>query len=129
MKYTFVIDQSMSGEMKMEPIEVKEMAAQGDVMFVRVDELPKTALAQERKGVVVVAHSETGHHHSVESPCAAYFTVPDDPFTAYLTCSEPVDVVHHRSFDTHRTVRLDAGTWMIRRQREYTPEGWRMVQD
>ena len=36
---------------------------------------------------------------------------------------------HLRSFDTHETIKLPVGTFEIRRQREYTPEGWRRVED
>lgn len=34
-----------------------------------------------------------------------------------------------RSFDTHESILLKGGTYEIRRQREYTPEGWRRVED
>jgi hypothetical protein len=65
----------------------------------------------------------------VESPGAAYFTDPQDPFTAYLQLAEDADLKHLRPFDTHAPIALASGTWMIRRQREYVPEGYRMVQD
>lgn len=105
-------------------------AFQGDVMFRRVAKLPTnvTAATGTRH---IVAHSETGHHHVALG--GAYYTTPD-PFIAYLVTSAPVHVEHHRSTDTHETIELlgDGGgdvVWEIRRQREYTPEGWRRVED
>ena len=43
-----------------------------------------------------------------------------------------VDVVHHRPWDTHETIRLlgnPGDVWEVRCQREHTPEGWRRVED
>jgi len=110
-------------------VKVEKQAAQGDVMFLRVESIPAAAERQKSSGRIVVAHSETGHHHTVESPGAELFVAPKDPFTCYLHLAQDAEVVHHRSFDTHQTITLSAGAWLVRRQREYTPEGYRMVQD
>jgi len=117
----------------MKPIEVSKQAAQGDVLFRRVKNIPAEAKPVERKGPLVVAHSETGHHHSIDDSGVVSFDV-GDPLVCYLQLAENthhVDVVHHRSFDTHATVRLvGAGScWEARRQREYIPTGWRRVED
>lgn len=113
-----------------------KMAAQGDVLFRRVATIPKDAKPVERvKGApIVVAHSETGHHHVVRDQAARFFTTAD-PFVCFLSLESPsVDVEHLRPFDTHETVRLlgepkGPSCFEVRRQREHTPEGWRMVQD
>lgn len=111
---------------------IKKIGAQGDVMFLRCKRIPKDATADEQTGPIVVAHSETGHHHSIdpdESPRALLYR-SKDPFTYYLrVAAEYADVVHHRPFDTHETVRLEQGDWEVRRQREYTPDGFRRVED
>lgn len=109
---------------------VQTIAAQGDVMFLRVFEIPKEAKAEERKGAVVVAHSETGHHHAIDEVGVQLMRLERDPMTCYLRIDAlHADVVHHRPFDTHETLRLGQGNWMVRRQREYSPEGWRRVED
>lgn len=109
--------------------KISKQGAQGDVLFMRVDALPENAEAQTRKGDLVVAHSETGHHHSIEAEGVIHFEV-NDPLVCYLQVDDCfADVVHHRSFDTHETLRLPAGLWKVRRQREHTPEGWRRVED
>lgn len=115
---------------------IKKMAAQGDVLFRRVSKVPDTAKAVESKKDHVIAHSETGHHHTVSSAGAEFFTAPGDTMTSYLRLkNDYVDVIHHRPFDTHETLRLlkddscDETIFEIRRQREHTPEGWRRVED
>lgn len=111
--------------------EVKKMAFQGDVCFRRVKSLPKEVAEKEMRGDIVVAHSETGHHHSIPEGEAKLFEKLDrDPFVCYLQIAgEYADVVHHRPTDTHETLRLLKGCWEIRRQREHTPEGLRRVED
>lgn len=108
--------------------------AQGDVLFRRVPSVPKGAKKVKAKGVKVVAHSETGHHHVVEDPCAL-FEVPGNPLVAYLQLGDGCDglaVVHQRPWDTHETIKLlgkPGDAWEVRRQREWTPEGWQRVAD
>lgn len=112
-------------------IPIKKMAAQGDVLFRRISRLPDGVVEQPRKGALVVAHSETGHHHSIHDLEVKLFERAErDPMICYLsvggTCAE---VVHHRPHDTHKTIGLIGGIWEVRRQREWTPEGLRRVED
>ncbi len=116
---------------------VTKIAAQGDVLFERVDRLPSGAVPTKREGDVVVAHSETGHHHSIADKAVTKYEVPGSALECYLSFDGApeaggVDVVHHRSYHTHETLRLlgDTGAiWRVRRQREWSPWGDRMVQD
>lgn len=113
--------------------KVKRMAAQGDVLFRRVDNVPAGFEPQPEAKRVVVAHSETGHHHSIDVAGVRHF-VGQDPLVCYLQLADvaSADVVHHRPHDTHETLRLMGGIgaiFEVRRQREYTPEGWRRVED
>lgn len=111
--------------------KIEKCGAQGDVMFVRIDRIPGDAkpVPAPKDGRIVVAHSETGHHHYLAAIGVEMFQ-PADPMICYLRVSaELADVVHARPFDTHETIALGKGDWQIRRQREYTPEGWRQVQD
>lgn len=113
--------------------KIKTMGAQGDVVFRRVEKVPAGFEAQPEAKRVVVAHSETGHHHSIDVAGVRHF-VGEDPLVCYLQLAEvsSADVVHHRPTDTHETLRLMGGIgaiFEVRRQREYTPEGWRRVED
>lgn len=113
----------------------KNQAAQGDLLIRRIESIPGNAkpVASE-KGQFVVAHSETGHNHVIEAmPNVALYTT-DDPMVSYLQVIEATEktetlIKHLRSFDTHKTISIPPGNYEIRRQREYTPEGWRRVED
>ena len=115
--------------------DVTKMAFQGDVMFRRVDALPADAVADKGVVDVVVAHSETGHHHSIPAGQVRWYppAKDSDGLTSHIVqVADAVDVVHHRPWDTHETLRLLGGVgavWEVRRQREWSPEGWRRVED
>jgi hypothetical protein len=120
--------------------EIKKIGAQGDVLFVRKRALPAAATEEVKPeaGKVIVTHSETGHHHAIDDLSTKMFRAPGEPLVAYLQLGEGcaqsggVDVVHHRAWDTHETLRLlgkPGAVFEIRRQREYTPQGWRRVED
>lgn len=116
-------------------IEITSMGAQGDVLFRRVDTIPRTAWRQLREGKLIVAHSETGHHHVIDAAGVELFH-DADPFICYLKLDAPyADVVHERQYDTHETLRLfgtDDGRpayYEVRRQREHAPEGFRRAAD
>lgn len=109
----------------------KNMAAQGDIAIRRISALPDglTPISPEG-GKHILAHSETGHHHTVmERPGVRHFSAMDE-FRSYLVVEDfPADLVHERGFDTHETLRIAPGVYEIRRQREYTPEGFRRAAD
>lgn len=113
--------------------QIQDMAAQGDVLFRRVAQLPTAGLTDVTpKGSIVVAHSETGHHHSIDDVSGMrFFRVESDPLTCYLAIEglTPAVVTHHRPHDTHAPISLAPGVWQVKRQREYVPGGWRRVED
>lgn len=113
---------------------VTKIGAQGDILFRRVDKLPAGFEPQKPGAQIVVAHSETGHHHTVQADGVVHYVGPANPMICYLQLAtvKHADVVHHRPFDTHATMRLLGGPgsiWEVRRQREWSPTGWRRVQD
>ena len=106
--------------------------AQGDVMLIPVAELPAGLTSVENEdGAYIITHSETGHHHVVkERHSIKMFQDMLDPRKAFLVVDdEPAELDHLRSFDTHETVALEPGVWEVRRQQEYSPEGWRRAAD
>ncbi len=118
--------------------KITKIGAQGDVLFRRVATLPNGVVELKRNGPIVVSHSETGHNHCIADKAVSHFEVPGDSLVCYLRLDDGlghiggVDVIHHRSFDTHETLRLlgkPGDVWEVRRQREWTPEGWRRVED
>lgn len=107
--------------------------AQGDVMLIPIAGLPETGSkpAPLVNGAHIVTHSETGHNHVIaERPGVVMFQDTMDTFRAFLVIDgEPAELEHLRSFDTHETIALEPGVWEVRRQQEYSPEGWRRAAD
>lgn len=113
----------------------KNVAAQGDLYIRRIASIPSGAKAVvSEHGKFVVAHSETGHNHVIADRPNVRLYSEGDPMISYLEVIEATDATetlleHLRSYDTHETIKIEPGNYEIRRQREYTPEGWRRVED
>ena len=108
----------------------KNFCAQGDVYFQRIAELPEGAVPTEKEnGKVVVAHSETGHHHSFDGDTVTMYNLPDSIMECLLVVDQPTPLIHERSHDTHEPIMFEPGIYKGYRQREYTPEGFRRVED
>lgn len=115
---------------------IETTAAQGDVHFTRRDALPAGLTAVPSvNGRVVVTHSETGHDHVMlldrtdnpEPAVVMYGTA--DPLVSWLQVNRPTALEHLRPHDTHEPITFTPGVYEVRRQREYTPEGFRRVED
>lgn len=107
----------------------QKQAAQGDVLITRIDALPDdVAEAKPENGQFIVGHSETGHHHAVAERGVQMFR-GDNPLVMFLVVTEPTALEHHRAWDTHEALEVTPGTYEVRNQREYSPEGWRRVAD
>lgn len=113
---------------------VKNFAAQGEMYIRRVPEFKEAAEpAKPERGVFILAHSETGHHHVIDAAKVSVMkqtkNVPEGMEILQMIVSEPTTVEHLRPTDTHEALFLTEGNWEIRLQREYTPEGYRRVAD
>mgnify|MGYP000494071684 CR=1 FL=1 len=111
-----------------------KMAAQGDFIIFRVNEIPANIEPIEAEGDhIVVAHSETGHNHVMERTNVQAFkeagTKEADLYKLFLLVDKPTEINHLRSHDTHETLLVPPGKYEIRRQREYVAEGFRKAQD
>ncbi len=111
-------------------------AAQGDVMFSKALQIPEGAKSiQPVNGNIVITHSETGHDHIMELdkdcdiPNVEMFSIDDNPLISWIKVNRPTSLKHMRSFDTHEPILFLPGTYEVRRQREYTPQGFRRVED
>jgi hypothetical protein len=97
---------------------------QGDLLFVR---LTAATPAKPHPDGRVLAHGEaTGHTHAVaEADLSACDVFLDADGRLVVEAKADVRVEHQE----HGTVVLESGTWEVRRQREYAPEGWTRVAD
>jgi hypothetical protein len=116
---------------------VNRMAAQGDFIIMKIEKLPEGLVPVEPvNGQHIVAHSETGHNHVMVAERPDTIALYKDPnvkeqdlYTLFAVVKEGAQIDHLRSFDTHESLGLPAGNYEIRRQREYTPEGFRRAAD
>lgn len=118
---------------------LKNFAAQGDFIIRRIKEIPKGVdVVKPENGKYVVAHSETGHNHVMDTEGVTAYKPSGvkeaDLYTLFfdvqqLTGDDLVEINHLRSFDTHESILVPPGQYEIRRQREYTPEGFRRAAD
>lgn len=105
-------------------------AAQGDVMFRKIDTLPEGLIADvAENGQYTIAHSETGHNHVMAQENVQLYKTANDNFVAYLVVNNDTPLIHMRSHDTHESIMFKQGIYEIRRQREYVAEGFRRAQD
>jgi len=110
------------------------ICAQGDVLFRKVEQLPADVIPVAAvDGRIVVTHSETGHDHVMvldrsTTPAVQMFAT-DNPLIAWIKVNRPTALVHLRPHDTHEPIMFGVGVYEVRRQREYSPEGWRRVAD
>ncbi len=113
---------------------MNKIAAQGEAFFRRLDAIPETVKeVQPENGVVIVAHSETGHHHVMDAGSVTLLERTDDVGEGlrilHMIVKEPTVLEHLRSHDTHEPILFNPGNYEVRLQREYTPEGFRRVAD
>jgi hypothetical protein len=67
-------------------IEVNRLAARGDVLFRRIENLPSGVVERARHGTIIVAHSETGHPHGIDDPSVRFFEkLTRDPMVCFLS--------------------------------------------
>jgi hypothetical protein len=71
----------------------------------------------------IVGHSETGHHHVLESTAPFDVVVTDEEL--YLTLFEPANLVHKKTTDKHNTLIVAPGKYKVIRKSEYDP--WQQV--
>ena len=104
------------------------MLRQGDVLIVPVKKLPeKLEKIKRENGRVVLAHGEvTGHAHAIKDQRAALFRDPKlAAIFMHVSGDGPVALEH----DEHDTIEVPPGNYQIVRQREYSPQEIRRVED
>ena len=83
------------------------------------------ALGSAEADAVVVAEGEfTSHHHKLFG-CVTFFRddalardIPDDLYVGHVQVTGPVARLEH---EEHATIKLEQGTYRVRRQRQLEP--------
>jgi hypothetical protein len=105
---------------------------QGDVLLLKVDDVPTQAEPEPRGGRIVLAEGEvTGHAHAIEERDARAFTHEGQ---RYLLTRSRTQLIH----EEHAPIEVPPGAYRVIIQREYEPdpirsitpsEQWRRVVD
>ena len=111
----------------------RNQAAQGDLLIRRITEVPEgfTAVTPDTEGGVIVAHSETGHHHVMllDRPGVEVMRNPSEPGRSVVQVTDSAVLEHRRADHQHESLTFEPGVYELLRQREATPDGWRRVVD
>jgi hypothetical protein len=97
---------------------------QGDVLLLKVNELPTDATPDQSEGHrIVLAYGEvTGHAHALSTAHAALYKIGDE---RYVVAQDGATLVH----EEHSAITLEPGVYRVVRQREYAPREVRLVAD
>lgn len=111
----------------------KTIAAQGELGFIRLPDntkVPNGAVAlKPQNGRVIVGASETGHHHVMDAERTTLYKLPDEILECLMVVEKQDVLEHLREYDTHEPTLFEPGVYKVRYLREYTPEGFRKVED
>jgi hypothetical protein len=76
-------------------------------------------------GRYVIGHSETGHHHTLDTLEGVQIGVlnkaPAGMRILRAILEKPTILEHHRPYDTHEAIALSPGEYEFRIAREYDP--------
>lgn len=98
-------------------------AAQGEITITRMNALPAGLIpVKAEKGLFIVGHSETGHHHVMTMERTQFFRDPNPPAgmnVLYAILDEPKELTHQRDFDTHEPILHQPGIYEFKSGREF----------
>lgn len=89
----------------------------GENVLVGTSNLPEGDIKQLKS--VIVGHSETGHHHVLNSSVAMNVVEVDG--VIHIEAKIEAQLSHNKSHDKHDTLIVPAGTYCVRHKSEYNP--------
>ena len=92
---------------------------QGDVILLPVEQIN----GQQLPHLTLAEGEVTGHSHRISDGVAKLYEKNGILYLHIL--SETATLTH----EEHQPIELLQGSWMVRIQREYEPQGWRYVAD
>lgn len=131
-----------------QPIEVNqaEPFRQGEAAFYPVEwlkergldkhpsfSLEKPVQVKPENGKLIIAHSESMHHHCIDIKRSKNVQLLIDQTNELIGLLKiegvPVDLEHLRANDTHDTFRISEGDYIVKYHAQETPDGWARVID
>ena len=93
---------------------------QGDLVLFYGAKIPDDAMKLDH--LTLATGEATGHSHRITEGAAELYQHEGN---LYLRVMSSATLTHEQ----HQNIVLPDGDYQARRQREYTPEGWRSVED
>lgn len=90
----------------------------GEVWLLPVNSLPKGKHAKSKRQIV--GHSETGHHHVLESR-TEFEVTETQKHELYLQLFKPAKLVHQKTVNRHNDLVVSPGKYQVIRKQEYDP--------
>lgn len=88
----------------------------GEILLLPIESAP-TGTA-EKVTECIVGHSETGHHHVLESD-AEFRQIVADSGDLYVDLDAPTPLRHRKDHQQHRELSVPAGAWRVIRKTEF----------
>ena len=98
---------------------------QGDVILIPVQQTTESwqEMGQKLPHLTLAEGEVTGHRHRISDGQAE---LHEQNGTLYLqVTSESATLAH----EEHKAIQIPQGSWIVRIQRQYEPEGWDYVED
>lgn len=97
----------------------------GEILLMPVKSIPTgRKMTITKVDQFIVGHSETGHHHVLESNKDITFEVTqDEKEQLYFRLFVPTNLVHKKATDKHKTLKVPAGLYKRFHDTEYDPFG------
>lgn len=93
----------------------------GEIMLVPVESIPDQYKQVFPTQDYIVGHSETGHHHVLESKVDFEVVSDKEKQDLYFRLFEPAKMVHKKLTDKHKTLTIPAGIYKRFHDTEYDP--------
>ena len=97
----------------------KQIYQHGETLLMEVKKTPK--LKSEKHKNFILAHSETGHHHVLESETEFEVMTDKEKDELFVRLYEPAKLVHKKTVDFHRTLDIKPGIYRLFKKTEYDP--------
>jgi hypothetical protein len=101
-------------------VMAQKMYRQGDLLFIRIEKLPRKNRLMRIKSNVILRGEATGHSHRLVGGSLYATQRVGQTADLYIEVDKAAEVVH----EEHAPLKLEPGYWRVLRQREYTPDGY-----
>jgi hypothetical protein len=88
----------------------------GEVLLLPVDAMPSGT--SEQVSSCIVGHSESGHHHVLESD-GVFQQIVAPNGDLYVDLSAPTPLRHHKLHQHHRELSVPPGAWRVVTKKEF----------